>query len=108
MSRTQKQMILAGLKAGLPYLAMTHAEEREDSRKDTYICYAIAGAQAENKCSFAEYRAATGHIGLLLGHHVTAEYFLRDELEIPGELLTTENVQAYRKRWLESMIAEFS
>ncbi len=109
MNVMHRQMILAGLKAGLGRLAMTMAQE-ECARydRDTYICYAIDIAATENECTSMEAKSAQDHIEKMLGNHTTVRHYLRDELKVPSKQLNTKNVQAFRSRWVESMIKEFS
>lgn len=114
MDMLKKQMIVAGLKAGLEHLAMSHSEEYNTApgkpEKDTWLCYAISCGKRAGTCSGLEAAAARDHIMKMLagGDHTTAREYLQEGLKIPEKLLTVKNVQLFRKRWAEHMIEEFS
>ena len=108
MNKRKKKLIVAGLRAGLQHLAMSLEEYLKDRTKDTYLCYAIDKAQKVGKCTSEEAKAAMAHIKGALNGWQLVEQYLGSELHIDPKLLTLENVQDYRKRWAEHMIAELS
>jgi hypothetical protein len=69
------------------------------------ICYAI-----DNTASIAlgGKLAAKRVIAERLNHYATVNEYLYYEVRVPEELLTPKNVQAFRHRWLDSLIVEFS
>ena len=83
-------------KAALGYLW----DGRAPSRKVPFICAAIEKTEA----SRVEQRAAKDAIEEKLYPHYTYSDFLRDT---EGGCYTTEQLQARRKAWLESLIKEF-
>lgn len=111
MNQLKKAMILAGLKAGLPYLAVGmeeifHTKNHPKNGKRLPICYAIGMASENLGCTEVEADSAQDHIMDLLGPSVMVSGYLR-RIGIPEHLLTAENIQDFRKRRLESLIEEF-
>lgn len=118
-----KRQVVAGLKAGLEHLAMSRSEEYNTPHgkpeKDTWLCWAIGNAEHAKKCTKSEANAARDHIMEMLGNKVggmagahsgytTIYDYLREGLKIPKRQLSVKNVQLFRKRWAEHMIAELS
>jgi hypothetical protein len=74
--------------------------------KERYICWAIDcddGPAADRRNSPAKKII----MDRLVGHNTICNW-LRYRARVPEELLTPKNVQAFRHRWLDSLIVEFS
>jgi hypothetical protein len=80
-------------------------------RQTEYICHAIdrttfnIAAPATERGADAARKIVSTRLGR--GRATVGEW-LEDVAKVPYSQLTYENVQAYRKRWLESLAQEFS
>jgi hypothetical protein len=101
MKVTNKQ-IAKVFRDAIAHLAMSN-EECCTETKHRWICVAIFNAAPTEKIS----DAAVNIISNRIENHAFVTGWLRLQAGIDRDLLTTENVQAYRKRWLESLAAEF-
>lgn len=72
--------------------------------KNAYICYAVSDTAGND---YKLYQLVTGLILNRLGNHAFVTGWLSAQ-GIPQEQLTKPNVQAYRKRWMNALIREFS
>jgi hypothetical protein len=78
--------------------------------KSEYICHAINRTPL-NIAAPATRRGADAAMVIVcnrLGGQHTVVTWLEDVAKIPYNEMTCENVQAYRKRWLEALAKEFS
>lgn len=108
---TNKQIVTA-LKAAKKYLA-TNSEQVHSYRKTKYICFALGNAEYHRKCGSSSMLAAQEIIMFRLGRRKNGiaydvEFYLKNKVKVPKKLLTVDNIQAFRHRWLDSLIVEFS
>lgn len=76
---------------------------------ERYICTALAVAQTVSPIRLFGCVNAKNIIAERMGSSVvTLESWLSSYANVPEEQLTDENMQAYRNRWLDALIAEFS
>lgn len=73
-----------------------------------YICYALRGAYFRGSVLGPTSRLAQELIAGRLDGHSTAVDWLYHRRGVPMSLLTSENVQDWRHRWLDMLIEEFS
>jgi hypothetical protein len=74
--------------------------------RKTYICFAISVADQYRESRAA--KAAQKMIHSRIKGHGTVDAWLWAVAKIPKRQMTRRNVQAYRHRWLDALIAEFS
>lgn len=112
MNRADHARIVQTLKAAKRYLWNGKSFNSADNK---YICHAILavrGATDNDKkltrsvvmnrlgmCDFSTRRPFENR---------TVTCWLKEVAKIDSSLLTTENVQAYRHRWIDELIKEFS
>ncbi len=100
-------------------LAKTHLMGAGGCGRKVYICHAIEQAAYMGNLYYAGVSARAIIQGRLGRIHVkthgveewvdlTVTQYLREVLKINPLLLTIDNLQAYRHRWLDSLILEFS
>lgn len=74
------------------------------SQRESYICYAIKYYIPNEEVV----DATRDIIERRLAPCGSVPQWLERVAKVPEHLLTTDNVQAYRHRWLDSLIEEFS
>jgi hypothetical protein len=107
MTVTRKQICQA-FKDAVPRLARNEEDIAwyscsRGSNKEEFICLAISPNSLETQAM----RAARNIIDNRIDCFGSVRYWLLDK-GIPKKDITTNNVQEYRHRWLQSLIKEFS
>lgn len=69
------------------------------------LCVAIL--LAETHITYPMGRDIRNRIIKSLGRHIYVVGWLEHKARVPRRLLTAENVQEYRHRWLDALIAEY-
>jgi hypothetical protein len=90
--------------------ALDYLWDGGNGRPNEYICHAI-NCTPLNIAAPATRRGADAAMVIVcnrLGGQHTVVTWLEDVAKIPYNEMTCENVQAYRKRWLEALAKEFS
>jgi len=72
----------------------------------SYVCIAIDRAGVRTGHSYLA-RNLRERLRIRLGKHDTVLGWLRYEVGVPEAHITGRNVQAYRHRWLDALIAEY-
>jgi hypothetical protein len=93
MTKTERQQIAAAFRAARRVFVRRGARP---------ICSALQDSRHEARN--AARRVVQGRIGERLYVHE----WLVEVAKVPREFITYENVRAYRLRWLDSLIEEFS
>ena len=75
------------------------------SRVCSGLCVAIMCSETD--ITYDVGRAVRNRIQQSLGGHTYVTGWLKYEAKVPKKLLTAENVQEYRHRWLDALIAEY-
>jgi hypothetical protein len=70
--------------------------------KERFLCHAICATNADG----FDKRKTADYVQSLLGNNFTVDDWLHYEKGISDELLTDKNMLAYRKRWVDHLIAE--
>lgn len=83
-----------------PYLWNGHGEKQEQQR---FLCHALGRAYEAGKVRPILCGRAEVMIHNRLGGYVSVEGWLANELGLTLSVMTPENVQAYRLRWLEDL-----
>ena len=106
MNKANRKKIHEALVAAKPYLwdgKQSHCETEH-----LYICFAIDHAEDHAGLPWRCGVLAEEEIARRLQPEIAVHSWLRYKAKIPKELLTEKNVQAYRHRWLDALIEEFS
>ena len=80
-------------------------KEKQKSKQCSGLCVAIM--LAETHITYPKGRDVRDRIQKSLEGHMYVVDWLEYKRRVPRRLLTTENVQAYRHRWLDALIAEY-
>lgn len=96
----QRKQIHSALVRAVPCL--WNGKGKQGNQK-FYICNAISAV-----ARYPDHWPAKIEIQRRLGRYNTVSLWLYNEAKIPHRLLTDKNLQVYRHRWLQSLIAEFS
>ncbi len=104
-SANQRKGISMALKAAVGHLRVS---DRDAVAGCQHICYALDHAARANPYLMYHADDARTVIRNRLGRHTTVDAWLMNELKVPIEQLVIENLQAYRHRWLQALIEEFS
>lgn len=78
------------------------------STKQNHICFALDEAAWYGQCSYYAAELARQLIMSRLHPWHTVRRWLDREVGVPPEQLTSKKVQAYRHRWVDSLIKEFT
>lgn len=109
--------IVTALKAGKRFLQHNERDERYvftnkhktiSGFKDNFICLAILEARLKLFITKAQEFAAINVIEQRLTKNMTVEDYLRQVVKVPASELTFDNMQAFRHRWVDALIVEFS
>jgi hypothetical protein len=103
MKKVTNKRLAKTFRDAIGHLGMTNYECATDTTKNRWICMAIADAAKSDKMI----DAAVDVIRERLGIYSVVTAWLRLVVGIPDNEITVERAQAYRKRWLESLAAEF-
>lgn len=96
-TKQQRRNLHASFKAAEPHL---------DSH--TFLCWALDAAHGREEITSEQWSLAKELIAKRIHPEGTVRYWLEESAGVPKAELKTEPVRAYRKRWLESLIKEFS
>lgn len=104
MTYTKKQRaeIATAFRAAKKYLAVDH--RTRGGKLSRYICYALQAADGH----YSGKRRAREIITTRLGGESSVRGYLLYVVGIPARQLSIEKIQAFRHRWLDSLIEEFS
>ena len=102
MKRATRKQIAKAFKAAKPYLKTYNTPVGVE--RTSFICFALE--YSKTPCYVVD--AAARVIMDRLHPNSTVYGWLLHQAKIPKHDLTPENVQAYRHRWLDSLIKEFS
>lgn len=93
MTKTERQQIAEAFRA---------ARARIKAGQNSAICLALqdSGHEARN--------AARRVVQRRIGKRLYVYQWLIDVAKVPHDLITYENLRAYRLRWLDALIEEFS
>lgn len=106
-TKEQRKEIAAVFRAAKKYLWDGHGVYLASS--SVYICCAISDVYYLGGTSIQAAAAnATSVIQASLGYHSCVESWLAKVAKVDVSLLNPANVQAYRHRWLDALIKEFS
>jgi hypothetical protein len=103
MKKVTNKQIAKVFRDAIKHLGMNNYQCDTDSTKNRWICMAIADATKSDKVI----DAATEIIHSRIAGYPVVTSWLRLVAGIPELEITVERAQAYRKRWLESLAAEF-
>jgi tRNA U38,U39,U40 pseudouridine synthase TruA len=103
MKKPTNKQIAKVFRDAIKYLGMSNHECDTDRMKNRWICMAIADAAKTDRMI----DAATEIIHSRIEPHTLVTAWLERHAKIPYKSITVERAQAYRKRWLESLVAEF-
>ena len=96
-TKQQRRDLHKAFKAAQPYL-----------EKQGFLCWAVTAAYRAGKIDLEQVKLAKSLIEHRICPHHTADTWLVASGGVPNEELTHPAVQTYRKRWLASLIEEFS
>ena len=96
-TKQQREDLYKAFKAAEPYL---------DSH--TFLCCALDAARMREEITREQLRLAEGLVTKRIHPQYTVLDWLRESAGIPEVELEIELIRAYRRRWLESLIKEFS
>jgi hypothetical protein len=115
LTKIERKAIHKAFKGAVKFL---HTGRENSPGSEEYICYSLDQAgfmQTVSNCDRSYWETmqlvedAKNIIQDRLGDDcISVESWLKREACIPVEELTFENIQAYRHRWLKSLIKEFS
>ena len=100
MKKDKRARIAQTLQSGIPHLWDGRA--REGAEVATYVCCAIELADID-------YTAGIREAQDMISSRIRPYYTVYSWLESKGvKNITTKKLQAYRKKWMEQMVKEFS
>ena len=76
--------------------------------KQGFLCWAVVAAYGAGKIDREQANLAKNLIEHRIRPHHTVYDWLHNSVRVPNKELTHPAVQTYRKRWLASLIKEFS
>lgn len=105
-SKKQYAGMAEALRQAKPYL-LTGKEMRWQWRgKTPFICFALMAAHAGDVC-YAHADRTECEISRRLDYHATVAHWLFDRGIIEAMFPYTSDLQDYRHRWVDALIAEF-
>ena len=108
LNKKQRKQVCSVLKLAVSELDDGIGPHRRNN-KATFICLAIHYTKYKNyDASLQIKRLARSVINDRLGRHSAVCDWLRSVVGINKDLLTRQNLQEYRHRWLQELIKEFS
>ena len=96
-TKQQRRDLHKAFKAAEPYL-----------EKQGFLCRAVVAAYRARKIGLGQVKLAKNLIEHRIHPHFTVDNWLHSSAGIPNKELTPTATQTYRKRWLASLIEEFS
>lgn len=96
-TKQQRKDLYKAFKAAQPYL-----------EEQGFVCWALGDAYKVGKITTEQQKLAKRLINDRIHPHYTVGTWLNRSAGIPDRLFTPKAMEAYRKRWLESLIKEFS
>lgn len=96
-TKQQRRDLHAAFKAAESYL-----------KKQGFLCWALEIAYTAGKITEKQYKLAKNLIEHRIHPHFTVSAWLVASAAVPDRELTRKAKRAYRKRWLASLIKEFS
>lgn len=78
---------------------------KQKPRQVSGLC--VATLLAETEATYPLGRGVRERINKSLGKHLYVTVWLENKARVPRHLLTVANVQEYRHRWLDALIAEY-
>lgn len=88
--------------------AFTEARRHIDNCEEGFICNALFIAYLRRSIDSWAQSTAREIIRTRMGGEDTLECWLQECANVPTNQLTNENMRAYRLRWLDALIKEFS
>ena len=76
--------------------------------EQSFLCWAVVAAYEAGKITESQQNLAKNLIEHRIHPHHTVGNWLHSSVGVPNEELTPTAMEAYRKRWLASLIEEFS
>ena len=76
--------------------------------KQSFLCWAVVAAYGAGKIDREQAKLAKNLIEHRIHPHFTVGNWLHSSVGVPNKELTPTATQTYRKRWLASLIEEFS
>lgn len=102
----QRKAIAAAFRAAKPYL-LTGSEHIRVPGVSSYICFALDEACRGGHIDHKTLMKTIGVVEQRLAPRDCVRSWLALEVNTPKHLLTNQNVQQYRHRWLHALIKEF-
>ena len=96
-TKQQRKDLHKAFRAAQPYL-----------EEQVFLCWAVVEAHAAGMITTEQKELAKNLIEHRMYPYVTVGGWLRSDAGVPNKELTPKAMKAYRKRWLESLIKEFS
>lgn len=96
-TKQQRKDLYAAFKAAESYL-----------EKQGFLCWAVVEAHRADKITESQQELAKNLIKHRIHPHHTVSTWLNRSARIPNKKITSKAMKAYRKRWLESLVKEFS
>ena len=96
-TKQQRKDLHTAFKAAQPYL-----------EEQVFLCWAVGEAYIAGKIDLEQITLARSLIEHRIHPHHTVSDWLVVSAGVPNRELTVKTKRAYRKRWLESLIKEFS
>lgn len=108
MKLTKEERLAVGeaFKAAKKYLYSGKGDMGPKHRN--HICYSLVLAQNYNMNLADAAFTAMDIVSSRLGKSSTVTSWLNKQKEVNPDDMTTKNIQAYRHRWLDALIEEFS
>ena len=92
-TKQQRRNLHKAFKAAQPYL-----------EEQFFLCWAVVEAHRAGKITESQQDLAKN----LIEHRIHPHFAVGRSVGVPNKELTPKAMKAYRKRWLESLIKEFS
>ena len=105
-TRKERALIATTFKAAKEWL--WDGEEYQRPNQKAAICYAVSAAAETSMTRLFGYSLALDVVMARLQPEVMVTNYLRKQVKVPEEQMTWKNIQAFRHRWLDSLIEEFS
>ena len=96
-TKQQRRDLHKAFKAAQPYL-----------EKQGFLCWAVVEAHRAGKITESQQELAKCLLANRICPHHTVGTWLNRSAGVPNKELTPKAMKAYRKRWLASLIKEFS
>lgn len=96
-TKQQRRNLHKAFKAAQPYL-----------EEQFFLCWAVGEAYIAGKIDLEQITLARSLIEHRIHPHFAVGRWLHSSVGVPNKELTPKAMKAYRKRWLESLIKEFS